>query len=339
MLRKNFETLKEKAFQVWGHRLFLLLAAIVGIFVILVLLYAQIFGPPSEESLRRDFVIAPDTTLGDIATTLEEEGYVRSSIAFRIAYEAVRGEDTLRPGGYSLAWSMDAWAVAKTLSAAPHLAWITIPPGLRKEEIAELLGEALGWTKETKTEWLSIHTELGEEWREGVYFPDTYLIPSDQAPADVAARLRGRFEEVFAPYAADAREKGIPWTEVITLASLIEKESAKKDKALVSGILWNRLKKGMLLQVDATLQYLAGTEEDWWPLPNPDDKYTESPFNTYQHAGLPPTPIANPSLASIEAALYPQKTACLYYLHDLYGRIHCSTNYRAHVANVHTYLR
>ena len=339
MLRKQLETLKEKAFQSWGHRIFAGLALLALVFVMLVLVHSFVFGPPSSDSVREDFVISPGQTLGEIADALDESGFVRSALAFRLAYEAVRGEDTIRPGGYAISRGMDAWAVAKTLAQAPRLAWVTIPPGLRKEEIAELLSEALGWTSATREEWLSVHTEVAEGFTEGVYYPDTYLLPSDQPPADVAARLRGRFEEVFAPYAQEAEEKGIPWTDVITLASLIEKEAAKNDKHLVSGILWNRLDKGMLLQVDATLQYLAGTPEKWWPQPDVDDKYDESPFNTYQHVGLPPHPIANPSLASIEAALNPQATSCLYYLHDLYGRIHCSTNYRAHVANVNRYLR
>ena len=95
----------------------------------------------------------------------------------------------------------------------------------------------------------------------------------------------------------------------------------------------------MLLQADATLQYLRGTEGDWWPQPDVEDKDDESLYNTYEHKGLPPAPIATPSLASIEAVLDPQATKCLYYLHDAYGRIHCSTNYEAHKANVNRYLR
>jgi UPF0755 protein len=96
----------------------------------------------------------------------------------------------------------------------------------------------------------------------------------------------------------------------------------------------------MLLQADATLQYATDTKETgWWAAPDPDDKYVESPFNTYQHEGLPPAPIATPSLASIEAALDPEPTSCLFYLHDGNGRIHCSPNYAGHLANVDRFLR
>jgi UPF0755 protein len=339
MLRKHLETLKEKAFSMWGHRLFVVVACIVLLFVLIVLFYSAFFGPPSTDSLREDFVIAPGATLSEVTEELRNSGFAKSALALRIAYEAVRGEETLRPGGYTLSRDMDAFTLATRLAEAPRLVWVTIPAGTRKEEIAELFREELGWREETVRAWLTTDTELGDEYSEGVYYPDTYLIPSDQPPSEVAARLRGRFEEVFAPYAAEAAAAGKEWTDIVTLASLIEKEAGRRDKRLVSGILWNRLKKGMPLQVDATLQYIAATPEDWWPAPDPDDKRTDSPFNTYLYEGLPPRPIANPSLASIEAALSPQTTNCLYYLHDLYGRIHCSTNYRSHVANVNWYLR
>lgn len=339
MLKKHFETLKEKAFQVWGHRAFAALLAAFGVLALVALLHAAVFGPPSDDGTREDFVVAPGQTLGEIAAALQDAGFVKNELAFRVAYEAVRGEDTVRPGGYALSRDRDAWATAKVLAEAPRLAYVKVSAGMRKEEIAELLAEALGWTDATVAEWLAVDTEPGAGFAEGVYYPDTYLIPSDQPPSEVAARMRGRFEEAFAPYALEAEAQGMAWTDVVTLASLIEKEAGKRDKALVAGILRNRLDRDMLLQVDATLQYLAGTPEDWWPLPDPDDKYDDSPFNTYRHTGLPPHPIANPSLASIEAVLSPQATNCLYYLHDLYGRIHCSTNYRAHVANVNRYLR
>jgi UPF0755 protein len=234
---------------------------------------------------------------------------------------------------------MDALAVAKTLGRAPYLAWVVIPEAKRKEEIGELLAKTLNWSTEEKAEWTRATATSSDGLAEGVYFPDIYLIPSDQPPSAVAARLRDRFKEAILSYEVEAYEKGKDMKEIITLASIIERESAKNDKKLVAGILQNRLNRGMLLQVDATLQYLAGTEGNWWPAPDVEDKDTDSPYNTYKYAGLPPEPIATPSLASIEAALRPQKTSCLYYLHDANGRIHCSTTYSAHVANVHRYLR
>ena len=338
MLTKHITYLREKVLETWGHRILLLFLVLAILMVAAVLLHAYLFGPPSPDGTRADFVVQPGQSLEEVAHTLETEGYVRYGTVFAFAYSFVRGELTVRPGGYALARDMDAWTVAKTLGEMPHLSWITIPAGVRKEEIADILTGTLGWTDTQKTEWLA-STDLSPETFEGVYFPDTYLIPSDQPPSEVAARLRGRFDEASASYAAVAAEKGMDWETVITLASLVEKEAAKNDKALVAGILWNRINKNMLLQVDATLQYIAGTEEDWWPVPDADDKTTDSPYNTYKVTGLPVHPIANPSIESIEAVVNPDKTACLYYIHDGYGRIHCSPNYKGHVANVNRYLK
>lgn len=338
IFHRHIQFLKEKVFQSWGRHILYGFIVLAVLLVAFVSLHAALFGPPSTESARADFIVEPEESLDDVAAALEAEGYVRHAYVFRFAYTVARTDDSIRPGGYVLSPDMDAWTVAATLGRAPYLSWITVPVGSRKEEIAEILMRDLGWTESQRAEWLAA-TEASADLAEGVYFPDTYLIPSDQPPAQVAARLRGRFEEAFAPYAAIAADKGIPWTDVVTMASLVEKEAAKNDKALVAGILWNRIHKKMLLQVDATLQYIEGTEEDWWPQPDPADKATSSPFNTYKNVGLPPHPIANPSLDSIAAVLAPQKTTCLYYLHDNRGTIHCSPTYAGQKANVNRYLR
>ncbi|HYD93279.1 MAG TPA: endolytic transglycosylase MltG [Candidatus Paceibacterota bacterium] len=322
----------------WGRRIALVFGGVAMVVVLVTLGFAHLFGPPGVYEKRPEFIVHPNDSVASIGKALEEQGFVRYGGAFAVAYQLTRGETSIRPGGYTLTPDMDALAVAKKLGEAPYLSWVVIPEGRRKEEVAALLAESLGWTAEQKEEWLQA-TVASSTPSDGVYFADTYLIPSDQEPAQVAARLRDRFQEAVAVYAADITNSPFSYEEIITLASLVEREAAKNDKALVAGILVNRIKRGMLLQVDATLQYIEGKEGAWWPAPDPDDKDHESPYNTYRHTGLPPAPIATPSLASIEAVLAPQKTSCLYYLHDENGRIHCSTNYQAHVANVNRYLR
>jgi len=286
-----------------------------------------------------EFIVAPDAEFDTVVRELKELGYIKSRTAFRVAYGAAGQFQEIREGGYMISPSMDAWTVAELLSRPPYLAWITFPPGWRKEQIADHLADKLNWTPEQKQDFIGVHTATAPEFLEGVYYGDTYLIPSDQDPAQVAARLRDRFNEVFAPYAAQTVEKNVTWTEALIMASLIEREAAKNDKHLVSGILWNRINDGMRLQVDASLQYIRGQEGNWWPVPRPEDKDLESPFNTYRNSGLPPHPITNPSLESIEAALNPEDTSCLYYLHDNDGQIHCSASYAGHRANVERYLR
>lgn len=321
----------------------LVIGAVAAVLILAgsLLAYARYFGPVSVRAVAAtEFIVAPDTDFDQITRDLKAGGYIKSMTAFRIAYGFAAGlDDDVREGGYLISPSMDARTIAEKLSRPPYLAWITFPPGWRKEQIAAHLADKLGWTKEEERDFIMIHTATAPELVEGVYFGDTYLIPSDQEPRQVAARMRDRFNEAFAPYAALASEKNVTWTEALIMASLIEREAAKNDKHLVAGILWNRINDGMRLQVDATLQYFRGTEGNWWPQPNPEDKTFDSPFNTYRYAGLPPHPIANPSIESIEAALNPEDTSCMYYLHDNDGQIHCSASYAGHMANVDRYLR
>ncbi len=324
-----------------GWRRPLILAG-VGVVVLIVgslLLYAQFFGPADPSAEAREFIVKPDASVFEITRELRQAGFVKSSTAFSIAYHIYDSGRGIQEGGYELSASMDTLTIAKTLTSAPYLAWVTFPSGWRKEQIADLLAKKLGWSEEERVHWITVDTAPSPDFTEGVYYGDTYLIPTDQTPSYVAGRLRGRFQDVFAPYATEAAQRGIAWQDVLIMASLIERESAKDDKHLVSGILWNRIHANMGLQVDATLQYIQGKKGNWWPVPTSADKKLDSPFNTYKYRGLPPHPIANPSLGSIEAALHPTKTNCVYYLHDNDGTIHCSPTYAGQVKNVRKYLK
>ena len=329
---------REAELRVWGKVLAIGIGSALAVLVVGALSFAHFFGPAGVDVARAEFIVAPEDTLLTVSEELEAQGLVRHAFAFRLAYRVLRADDSIRPGGYALASGMDTLAVAKKLGEAPYLSWVVIPEGRRKEEVADILMAALGWTPDQRQAWLAA-TNATSSLPEGVFYADIYLIPSDQDPAQVVERMRARFDEAVAPFATLAADDTLSFNEVITLASIVEREAAKNDKALVAGILRNRLDRGMLLQADATLQYLRGTEGDWWPQPDVEDKDDESLYNTYEHKGLPPAPIATPSLASIEAVLDPQATKCLYYLHDAYGRIHCSTNYEAHKANVNRYLK
>lgn len=302
--------------------------------------FARYFTPVSySDTEPTAFIVAPDTEFDLIVRDLKTNGFIKSSTAFRIAHTLSGGARDIEEGGYQLSPSMSPWRISAVLSESPHQLWVTFPPGWRKEQIAEFIGSKLGWTDEVIGEFITIHTAPSADMVEGVYFGDTYLIARDSTPAQVAAQLRARFNEAFAPYAVITEEKNVTWTEALIMASLIEREAAKNDKHLISGILWNRINDGMRLQVDATLQYFRGAPGNWWPQPDVADKTFDSPFNTYRNGGLPPHPIANPSIESIDAALNPQKTTCMYYLHDNDGQIHCSPTYDGHLANVNRYLR
>lgn len=218
---------------------------------------------------------------------------------------------------------------------------VLIPPGLRKEEIADILATSLGWTKAQKNKWITVYTRMKYDYIEGVYFPDTYLIPKNETPLKVANRLVSNFNEKFAPYLLQFKNQNIQWTKAIILASIVQREAANAaDMPLIAGILFNRLNQKIALGVDATLQYLRGnTGKGWWAPITTADKKIVSPYNTYKNKGLPPHPISNPGLDAITAVLNPAATDCLYYLHDKEGITHCSATYAEHQANIAQYLK
>lgn len=302
--------------------------------------YHELLTPPMPGAPSEEFVVAKNTSFDALPHMLAIKGLIRNEWEFRLA-ASLSGLSAVLPGGYELSGGSDVFDIVDTLKRPPSSVWVTIPEGFRKEQIGTLLQNALGWDAAAVVQWVTTATDSPPEYVEGVYFPDTYLIPRTDSPDDVARQLQARFNEVFAPYAAQAAAKNIPWTDVVTFASLLTRESGAKDMPLIAGILWNRLDKNMPLQVDATLQYAAGQSKNgvWWSVATPAMKALASPYNTYKNRGLPPHPIAEPGLKAIEAVLNPTKTSCLYYLHDAKGTMHCSPTYAGHLANIRRYLQ
>jgi UPF0755 protein len=222
--------------------------------------------------------------------------------------------------------------------ANPSVRVVHIREGLRKEEVAMVLEDKLNWTGKETEEFLNAHEVLGRSSLEGYFFPKSYFLHKDTEPVKVAevmvSTLENKMRSIKKP-----KNKGIVNEDtVLKIASLIQRESGgKQDMNLISGIIWNRIFSGMKLQVDATLQYAKGNENGWWPSVKPEDKYIESPYNTYLYKDLPPTPISSPGLSAIEAAYNPVKTSCIFYMHDKKGKIHCSKTYEEHKRNIDRY--
>ncbi len=303
--------------------------------------YAKLFGPVDPSAPMEDFFVQEDEGAAEIAAALTAKGYVRAPWVFEIAYAREAYGNKILPGGYKISKSMDVWTVARILVEPPYFAWIKVTVGMRKEQIADLLADRLGWADEKKQNFLSATEANGKNYLEGVYYPDTYFIPSDMPPAQVAATMIARFNAAFEPYSKEAVNKKMSWPTVLTIASLIQREAGSvSDMAIISGVIQNRLKQGMPLAIDATLQYIGGNAEDgWWAPPAKAASYPDSPFNTYKNKGLPPHAIAEPSLAAINAALNPQTTNCLFYIHDLKGNMHCSATFKQHQAYIAKYLK
>ena len=319
-----------------------ILAACIGFAVAIaaVFAYNNFFGAPQKQGDLERFVVQKNATRSAIIETLKTQGFIKNTGGFSFALSR-KNTGEIPAGAYKISKAMNAWQTTNVFAGKPYMKWITIPEGFRKEEIADLLAKELGWTSEEKEIWLTKDTAEEADYTEGVYFPDTYLIPVDEPTAEVAKRLRAKFEETFAPYAKEALKQNIRWPTLIRVASLIQREAAgKDDMPLIAGVIWNRLLKEMKLDIDATIQYIKGDEKDgWWPKIKPEDKMIDSPYNTYKYKGLPPRPIANPGIKAIEAALRPEKTKCFYYLHDKSKTIHCAETFEGHKANIEKYLR
>jgi UPF0755 protein len=275
-------------------------------------------GPTRPVALQ----IPKGATAAEVADILEGAEVIRSGLAFRIAAR-VRGLTAdIQAGRYELTTNMTVTEVLEALEAGPlveEVVSVTFPEGLELREVAQVAAEDLGisakeFVRQAAAGRYSLPPYLpGEtETVEGFLFPKTYDFALDATAGQVIARLLGQFEtEVRGLPWGRAEELGLTPYEVVIVASMIEREArVPGDRAKVSAVIHNRLAEGMLLQIDATVQYALPGENRTLTF---DDLEYESPYNTYLHEGLPPTPVASPGLASLRAALNPADEAFLYY--------------------------
>lgn len=313
-----------------------LLAAALVIFA----LYFFFFASPNGSNKEIVFVVPKETKSFDVAASIQEKKLTKNKTLTHIVFSVVG--PTVKPGGYVLRSNMDLIQIVKKLIERPDMVWVSINACLRKEQIGEILQTNLSWTQQQLNEWDNLYPNPTTEYYEGVYYPDTYLIPIAETPKQVSRRFINRFNEQFAPYEKKYRDANVRWVTGLKIASLIAREAAgAQDMRLISGIIWNRLNEGMPLQLDATMQYTAGKQDDgsWWGAIDLEEKQKDSPYNSYLHKGLPPTPICSPSIAYIDAVLNSEETDCFFYLHDRKGTIHCSESYEEHLQNIKRYLK
>jgi UPF0755 protein len=281
------------------------------------------------------FVVSQGEGAKEIAADLASQNLIHSSTGFYILIKLLGIETQIQAGNFRLNKSMDARTIAQELTHGILDVWVTTFEGWRDEEIATQLAKDLDIPED---QFLQYATE-------GYMFPDTYLIPRDATGAAVAKIFLNNFNaKVTAAMREDAKKTGLPFAQIIALASIVEREGkTSTDRPVIAGVLLNRIKLGMPLQVDATLQYALGYqpfEKTWWKKElSDDDKQITSPYNTYINPGLPPEPISNPGLESIKAAIYPASTDYLYYLHDKTGAVHYAKTVEEHNANITKYLQ
>lgn len=291
----------------------------------------------AKNPTNKIFVIRKGENATQIAKNLENDNLIRNRIVFYFIVKRLGIENKIQAGDYRLSTAMDAEAIAKNLTKGTLDVWVTVIEGLRKEEVAQTLAKELGIPE----------IEIIKSTREGYLFPDTYLFPKNADIDIVLQTFQNNFEKKYQTALKNrTHDNGLTENEIITLASLVEKEArSEKHKKIVASIIFKRLKNDWPLQIDATVQYAVGyqtKEKTWWKRHlTKDDLAIDSVYNTYKNTGLPIEPIANPGLAAIEAAMNADgNTPYWYYISSADGsEMIYSETLDEHNANVQKYLR
>lgn len=292
----------------------------------------QFLPPDFSRKAKENFIIKKNFSEQELAVRLEKEGFIRNSESFLQALKIKDLQGKIRSGGYYISKNMAVFEIAEILALYPSQIWVTFPEGLRKEEYAEILAKELEWEESEIRLFL-------EKSKEGYLFPETYLLDASWTVEDILKKLSVQFEKEF-KILSKGYDNFLSQEEAVILASLVQRESRNsKEMFLISGIISNRLAQGMKLDIDATLQYQAGENGNWWPKPSSKNKEINSPYNTYLNPGLPLGPICSPGRDALSASLFPEKTPYFYYLHDFEGNIRCSKTYEDHLKNIEKYLK
>ncbi|MEJ0053194.1 MAG: endolytic transglycosylase MltG [bacterium] len=295
--------------------------------------YWLLIRPPSAFPTGSIVTVPSGLAVSGVAKVLAEDNVVAYprllSVILRLSGNAAH----VQAGDYSLEEPLGLAHVAYRLAAGDFdldPVRVTLPEGLTAREMGLIYARSF-------PEITAENFRTAGERYEGYLFPDTYLFLPNAKAADVIATMRTNFDTKVASVTPEINASGHSFSDVIIMASILEREAkTSEDKRMVARILWNRIRIGMPLQVDAVFGYIHGRDTY---SPTFADLEVDSPYNTYRNKGLPPGPIGNPGLDSIEAAATPAKTADLYYLTGFDGQMHYAKTFEEHKANRSKYLR
>jgi len=293
---------------------------------------SELERPAGDDDTPVTFVVEPGETAVDIAERLEEQGLISNAELFR-RYVQYHGLDAgIEAGEFTLRQTMTIPQIGEALQQgrrAEHV--VTIQEGLRLEQVAAVVANQ---TDIPQDEFLALvtsgwqyHDGLAFDFLaslpptatlEGFLFPETYRLPEEATAVDLLSRMLETFDARVTPeIRAAAADRGLNLYQLVTLASIVEREAVlDEERAVIAGVYHNRLRADWFLGACPTVQYALGTSENWWPQFTLDSTSVESPYNTYRHLGLPPTPICSPGLASIRASAHPAETEYYFFLVD-----------------------
>ncbi len=270
-------------------------------------------------------VVPQGASSSEVASLLASKGVVANALMFKLRAEEMGALDELKPGTYSFKTGASYTSVIRVLATGPTIVYatVTIPEGWTIQQIADRLQAECGipvatFTKLATTGRARFQPQFaflsGDPLPtlQGYLFPKTYQVKKGSTASDVIEMMLTQYgEETASLDLSYAMSKNLTLHDVTTIASIIEHEVyVPKDRATVASVIYNRLHLHMMLQLDSTVQYALGGKAEL----SLSDLQNPSPYNTYQHFGLPPGPIDNPGLASLQAAAHPSHTGYLYYI-------------------------
>lgn len=301
---------------VLGVTLFLFLVA--GVLVVWV---QRQINPPGSPGAPVQVTVAKGMSTAEVGRLLEQRGVIANSTVFRY-YSRVNGADSIQAGDYTFRKRQSMSAVLDILDegAEAKLDRVTIPEGLTLEEIAQRIGELPGRDPARFLELArsgTVRSQLqpaDSKSLEGLLLPETYFVSDEDDEARILTRMVDAFDQLAnqLDIRGASQRLGVTPYQAVVVASMVEREArVDQDRGPVAQVIYNRLDKGMLLQIDATVQFALGRQKQSLLF---KDLEIDSPYNTYKYKGLPPGPIANPGRKSLEAALSPTSGPWIYYV-------------------------
>jgi len=331
-------------------KIIIFLALVVGV-VFWVWFAYQINASAGDQDTNRLFIINEGEGTNEVSARLYDEGLIRNKFAFETYVWLWTKEDDLIAARHNLNEKMSIRQLTKVITSVParQEVDVTIIEGWNIDQIANNLEKKNIFAAEDFLDYVSsVSDELSETYYflnnkdtsdslEGYLFPDTYRIYYDADIGDLVTKILNNFDNKITQEMLDEiARQGKTLDQVITLASIVEKEVATDDdRRIVAGIFNKRLRDYYPLQSDATVNYITGKG---MTQPTYADTEIDNPYNTYQNIGLPPAPISNPSLSSIMAVIYPDNTPYYFFLTTPDGEVIYSVNYSEHLNNKQKYL-
>jgi UPF0755 protein len=294
-------------------------------FIIFMVFFCLGFMPTAGEKAL--FVVRKGENFSTVASRLEEQNLILSKKLFLLFVKLTNSQNKLKTGIYELSGRDGIFRILKQLkNNSRNFIRFTIPEGNNIKQTADIIADKV---KIDKEKFIKIANDRNLE---GYLMPETYFVSLGVSEEELIDMMYNEFNKKITPVMHErAKELNIPFKDIITMASIIEKEVVKpEERSIIAAVFYNRLKRKMMLQSCATVLYAMGVTKEKLSL---EDTKFKSPYNTYLHFGLPPGPISNPGVESIKAALYPADSGVLYFVSAGDGSHFFAKTFSEHVKN------